>query len=377
MARRPCWERPLPSVQSLGREQAARRHGGMGGAFARPARPAPLLVPRRQGQKQLLWQDRGSQGLGSTSVLPHGASSCPRALPHAAGLCRRPPLPTGWGAAGPHAASPLFLQLPGAEGAVAGHTAGVRRGDAPGAGGRGNTAPQLGTRAPAPAGSSRAELPDKREEAAWAHPPLSLSLPAPQDTRRRQESPREPSPIHQTPQEGAEPPSSRECLSALGSVREHCSCSRAAEASLLTFLHSFSLAQWRTLSARSLERLMEGQAEVRMAASALPLAVPGCQGCAASGVSLCGREGHVVAVGERRGLGSQQERRHVLAGGAGRKPAARGTEPGRPEGPSSAALRLLVPPGSSPVALAAAGLLSKRSPLLAGCSQARASDGPI
>ena len=35
---------------------------------------------------------------------------------------------------------------------------------------------------------------------------------------------------------------------------------------------------------------MEGQAEVRMAAFHPPLAVPGCQGCAASGVSLCGRE---------------------------------------------------------------------------------------
>ena len=128
MARRPCWERPLPSVQSPGREQAACWQGGMGGAFARPASPAPLLVPRRQGQKQLLWQERGSQGLGSASVLPPGASSCPRALPHGAGLCRCPPLPTGWGAAGPHAASPLFLQLAGAEGAVAGHTAGVRRG---------------------------------------------------------------------------------------------------------------------------------------------------------------------------------------------------------------------------------------------------------
>ena len=130
---------------------------------------------------------------------------------------------------------------------------------------------------------------------------------------------------------------------------------------------------------------MEGQAQVRMPAFHPPLAVPGCQGCAASGVSLCGRErgreagrqGPAVPLGQRRGLGSHQERRHVLAGGAGRRPAARGTEPGRPEAPSSAALRLLVPPGSSPVALAAAGLLSKRSPLLAGCSQARAADGPI
>ena len=63
------------------------------------------------------------------------------------------------------------------------------------------------------------------------------------------------------------------------------------QALLLTCFHSFSLAQWRTFSTRSLERLMEGQAEVRLAAFHPPLAVPGCQGCAASGVSLCGREG--------------------------------------------------------------------------------------
>ena len=124
-----------------------------------------------------------------------------------------------------------------------------------------------------------------------APPALSLSLPAAQPTRRSQESPSDASAVAQTPPEGAEPPPCRECLSGAGSVPEHCSSSRAAEALLLTFLHSFSLAQWRTLSARSVERLMEGQAEVRMAASALPLAVPGCQGCAASGVSLCGRYG--------------------------------------------------------------------------------------
>ena len=73
-----------------------------------------------------------------------------------------------------------------------------------------------------------------------------------------------------------------------------------------------------------------------------------------------------MPVGALRGLGSQQEQRHVLAGGAGRKPAAQGKEPGGADGPSSAALRLLVPGGSSPVALCAAGLLSKRSLVLAG-----------
>ncbi|KAM9593500.1 uncharacterized protein ACIBXB_005172 [Morphnus guianensis] len=43
---------------------------------------------------------------------------------------------------------------------------------------------------------------------------------------------------------------------------EHWSSSRAAEASLLTFFLSFSLAQWRTLRARSLETLIKGQAKV-------------------------------------------------------------------------------------------------------------------
>ena len=89
------------------------------------------------------------------------------------------------------------------------------------------------------------------------------------------------------------------------------------------------------------------------------------------------REGLAVLRGERRGLGRPQECRHVLAGGAGRKAAARGREPGRAVGASSAAVRLLVAGGPSPVALAAAELLSKCSLVLAGCSQARASAGPI
>ena len=87
-------------------------------------------------------------------------------------------------------------------------------------------------------------------------------------------------------------------------------------------------------------------------------------------------EGRVVPLGERRGLGSHRECRHILAGGAGGKPAPRGREPRRAEGPGSAALRLLVPAGSSPAALCAAGLLSERGLVLAGWSQARASDGP-
>jgi len=106
--------------------------------------PGPLLVPTRERQKHLLWQDRRSQGLGSTSLLPHGVSSCPCVLLHGKRLRRRSPLPMDWGAVGPEAASPLFLQLPRAEGAVAGHAAGVSRGDAAGAAGQGNTAPRLG-----------------------------------------------------------------------------------------------------------------------------------------------------------------------------------------------------------------------------------------
>ena len=93
-----------------------------------PASPGALWVPRREGQKQLLWQDMGSQGLGSISVLPRGASFCPCVLPHGAGLRRCLSLPMGWGAVGPDAGSPLFLQLPGTEGAVGGHTAGVSQG---------------------------------------------------------------------------------------------------------------------------------------------------------------------------------------------------------------------------------------------------------
>ena len=71
----------------------------------------------------------------------------------------------------------LFLQLLGAEGALAAHTAGVRRGHVPGAAGRGNTAPQMGRGAPVPAGSSWAQLPHKREEAAWGSD-SSLPLPS-------------------------------------------------------------------------------------------------------------------------------------------------------------------------------------------------------
>lgn len=121
-------EGPLAIVQTLGREQAARRQGGREAGLARwglrvglqaagargvgvflcPAFPGHLLVTRREGQKQLLWQGRGSQGFGSASVLPHGASSCHIVLPHGAGLCRRPLCP--W-AGGQQGLTPFLLSF--------------------------------------------------------------------------------------------------------------------------------------------------------------------------------------------------------------------------------------------------------------------------
>jgi len=124
-----------------------------------------------------------------------------------------------------------------------------------------------------------------------AHPALSLSLPDAKNPRRSIESPRDPPPIHPTPAEGAEPPPCRKCLSALGSVLRHCSSSHAAQALLFTFFHSFSLAQWRTFGASRVERLLEGHAEVRMAALHPPLPVPRCQARVASAVSLGTRKG--------------------------------------------------------------------------------------
>ena len=141
---------------------------------------------------------------------------------------------------------------------------------------------------------------------------------------------------------------------------KHWSSSPAPEASLLTFFHS-SLAQWRTLRARSLEALLERQAKVRLAAFHPPLAVPGCQ---ASGVTFCRRVMWCHSRAER--VEEHRERQHVLAGGVGRKLAMLGRERGRAEGPSSATLRLLVQGSSSPVALSAAGLLSEHSLVLAG-----------
>ena len=134
----PSCERALPSVQSLGRERAARRQGGRQAGLAgwglsgghagswNERDGGHFCIPCRSPEGKAKRRTRGIQGFGSASVLPPGASSCPCVLPHGAGLCRRPPLPTGGGAAGPDAVSPLFLQLPGPEGAVGGHPAGVR-----------------------------------------------------------------------------------------------------------------------------------------------------------------------------------------------------------------------------------------------------------
>ena len=126
---------------------------GMRGHFYVPHPLVTFWSPEGKAKRK----KRGSQGSGSTSVLPHGASSCPCVLPYGAGLHRHLPLPMGWGAAGPDTGSPLFLQLLGAEGAVGGHTAGVSQGDAPGKAVRGNTALQLGKGAPVAAGNCQAD----------------------------------------------------------------------------------------------------------------------------------------------------------------------------------------------------------------------------
>jgi len=103
---------------------------------------------------------------------------------------------------------------------------------------------------------------------------------------------------------------------------KHWSSSQAPEASLLTFFHSFSFAQWRTPRARSLEALLEGQAKVRLAAFHPPLAVPGCQ---VSRVTFCRRVVWCHSRAER--VGEHRECQHVLAGGAGMKLAVLGREP--------------------------------------------------
>lgn len=119
---------------------------------------------------------------------------------------------------------------------------------------------------------------------------LSLLLPHAQATRRSGGSPGHPAALHQAPAEGAEGPRCRECPSSLCSAPRCCS-SPASGALLLTFC-SLPLAQVTTLSASSLERLVEGHAEVRMArsaASAVPTSPtwPGADAAGARGPFCC------------------------------------------------------------------------------------------
>lgn len=189
MPRQRCCEWPLPSVRSLVRARAAHRQGRMEGAFFMTCNPWSPLGPHKGRAKAAALAGQREPGLGEHFCPAPCGFVLPLCLSHGAGLCRHPPLPTAWGAAGPDAGSPLFLQLPGTEGAVGGHTAGVRRGDAPGTARWGNTAPQLGRGVSAAVGSSCPELPDKREEAAWGSP---SSLPVPSRCTGHQKEPREP-----------------------------------------------------------------------------------------------------------------------------------------------------------------------------------------
>ena len=206
----------------------------------------------------------------------------------------------------PDNVSPLFLQLTGAEGAVGGHAAGVRRGDAPGAAVEGNTALQLGRGAPrlqaalGQAGDERGQKGSgssvcSREEQAgkqgWV---LSAGLPLAGERSGWGSLFLCPCPTHRQP-EGAKRArvtqlpstklleqqlSRRHAVSVsllLAVSPKHWSSSQAPEASLLTFFHSFSFVQWRTSRARSLEALLERHAKVRLAAFHPPLAVLGCR----------------------------------------------------------------------------------------------------
>lgn len=184
------------------------------------------MVARREGQQVLLCSSGGARAWAAPlSCAHHGPLSCPCVPGHGAGLCRHASA-QGLGAVGPDAASALYPQLPGTEGAVGGHAAGVsccccccwRGMDAPTAAAQGSAAPQLGRAAPAAAGSCRAQLPDKGAQAAWGS---RSSLPVYFATAQDPGSPSEPCAIHQTPGEGVELLPCSECLSALGSVPEH------------------------------------------------------------------------------------------------------------------------------------------------------------
>ena len=104
-----------------------------------------------------------------------------------------------------------------------------------------------------------------------SHTALSLPRAHTQATRRSGGSPGHPAALHQGPDEGALPPQGSECPSCLCSAPRCCS-SPASGASLLTFC-SLPLAQVTTLRASSLERLVEGQAKVRIVQGSI-LAIP-------------------------------------------------------------------------------------------------------
>lgn len=91
------------------------------------------------------------------------------------------------------------------------------------------------------------------------------------------------------------------------------------------------------------------------------------QGCAASGVSLCGKEGRGVLwcqSGRWRVLGSHQLHWYVLTGSTGRKLVMQDREPGSTESPGSAVLSLLVPGDNSPVPFLLRGCSPKGSKIL-------------
>lgn len=118
------WQRPAPAaLPGPGPAAGADQQEG-GGQRCRCQRRAHQVLRARLALRLLrrhlpVSLRAGSPaGLGSASVLPHGAPSRLRGRPHRAGPSGCPPLPAGWGAAGTQALSPLFLQLLGGEGAL-------------------------------------------------------------------------------------------------------------------------------------------------------------------------------------------------------------------------------------------------------------------
>ena len=264
--------------------------------------------------------------MSSTSVLHHGALSCLCGHPHRAGLCRCLPLPAGWGAAGTLAVSPLFLQLLGNKGALGQGTPWVSPACQCSLGGscshHGGMLHMWPYEAETPlpswggvplqpqAALERAELAEllcpavsnqhlpspilttaaalhstaglylaasgqlgiapragrRGKRQLGSHTSLSLPLPHAQATRRSGESPGDPAALHQAPREGAELPQCCECPFCLFSATR-CFSRPVSHALPLTF-HFFPLAQAMTLRASSQERLVEGQAKVRITRAA-------------------------------------------------------------------------------------------------------------